>query len=98
MIKMWLIEYGTLMSDLTEDKIDLELSSEEEEAYQGVELTTGNYSVKMRLAGEIPQYLPCNGKKIRIYHRESKNFVPSAFTQATLKGTAIMMKRIGLPM
>jgi len=46
-IRRWLLEFGTLISDITEDKVDLELSSEEEELYQEVKLTTGIYSVKM---------------------------------------------------
>ena len=68
-IKKWLAQYGNAMSDLTEDKADLELSSEEEEMYQGVELTTGTYSVKMLLRRPIPQFLPMDGKKIRIFHK-----------------------------
>ena len=68
-IKKWLAQYGSMMSDLTEDKVDLELSSEEEEMYQGVELTTGTYSVKMLLRRPIPQFLPMDGKKIRIFHK-----------------------------
>ena len=78
-IRMWLMEYGTLMSELTEDKMDMELSSDEEELYQGVELTTGNYSVKMRLEREIPQFLPIDGKRIRIYHRGIKKLCSKCF-------------------
>ena len=68
-IRMWLSQYGTLMTDLTEDKVDLELSSGEEELYQGAEITSGTYSAKMLLHSPIPQFLPIDGKKIRIYHR-----------------------------
>jgi hypothetical protein len=68
-IKKWLLLYGTLMTDLTEDKVDLELDAEEEELYQGVDLTTGTYSVKMSIHTPIPQFLPMDGKKIRIFYK-----------------------------
>ena len=68
-IRMWLSQYGTLMTDLTEDKVDLELSSDEEDLYQGAEITSGTYSAKMLLHSPIPQFLPIDGKKIRIYYR-----------------------------
>ncbi len=68
-IKKWLMLHGTLMTDLTEDKLDLELDSGEEEFYQGVDLTTGTYSVKMSINKPIAQFLPMAGKKIRIYHK-----------------------------
>ncbi len=84
-IRMWLMEYGTLMSELTEDKIDMELSSDEEELYQGVELTTGNYSVKMRLEREIPQFLPIDGKRIRIYYRGIHKLCSKCFYHGHIK-------------
>jgi hypothetical protein len=68
-IKKWLLLHGTLMTDLTEDKLDLELDSGEEELYQGVDLTTGTYSVKMSIHKPIPQFLPMDGKKVRIFYR-----------------------------
>jgi hypothetical protein len=66
----WLSNYGTLMSDITEDQVKLEYSdSEEEEACQEIISHTGTYSVKMALGRQIPQFLPMGGKKIKIYHR-----------------------------
>ena len=32
----------------------------------------GVYSIKMELEGPIPQFLPMNGKKIKIFHRGIK--------------------------
>lgn len=84
-IKKWLLEYGTIMSDLTEDKVDLELSSDEEELYQGVELTTGTYSVKMLLFDQIPQFLPIGGKKIRIYYRGIQKQCTKCFRRGHLR-------------
>jgi len=84
-IRRWLLEFGTLMSDITEDKADLELSSEEEELYQGVELTTGIYSVKMRLINQIPQFLPIDGKKIRIYYKGITKLCTKCYTRGHLR-------------
>jgi hypothetical protein len=69
MIRKWLLNYGNLMSVLTEDKLEIDLTSEEEELYQGVDLTTGTYSIQMEIMKTIPQFLPIDGKKIKIYHR-----------------------------
>jgi len=84
-IRRWLLEFGTLMSDITEDKVDLELSSEEEELYQGVKLTTGIYSVKMQLFNQIPQFLPIDGKKIRIYYKGIPKLCTKCYTHGHLQ-------------
>ncbi len=84
-IRRWLLEFGTLMSDITEDKADLELSSEEEELYQGVELTIGIHSVKMRLFIQIPQFLPIDGKKIWIYYKGIPKLCTKCFTHGHLR-------------
>ena len=62
-IKRWLLGFGTPMSDITEDKMDLELRSDEKELYQGIKLKTGTYSAKMQLFNLIPQLLLIDGKK-----------------------------------
>ena len=72
MLKKWLLEFGTLMSDVTEDKLNLDLSSDEEEMYEGCNIATGVYSVKMALTSQIPQFLPIDGKKVKIYYRGMK--------------------------
>jgi len=66
----WLSNYGTMMSEITEDQVKLEYSdSEEEEVCQEIVSHTGTYSVKMALTKQIPQFLPIGGKKIKIYYR-----------------------------
>jgi hypothetical protein len=72
-VMKWLSNYGTLMSEITEDQVKLEFSdSEEEEACQEIVSHTGTYSVKMALGRQIPQFLPMGGKKIKIYYRGIK--------------------------
>jgi hypothetical protein len=73
-IKKWLLQFGNIMSEITEDVEKIDISSEEEgdgEFPQDSEVSfaTGIYSVKMHLHRKIPQFLPMGGKKIRIYHR-----------------------------
>jgi hypothetical protein len=84
-IRMWLSQYGTLMTELMEDKVELELSSEEEELYQGAEITTGTYSTKMLLHKPIPQFLPIAGKKVRIYYRGIAKLCTKCYRQGHLR-------------
>jgi hypothetical protein len=78
-IRKWLLNYGTLMMELTEDKLDFDVSSEEEELYQGVELKTGIYSIQMEIRNPIPQFLPMDGKRIKIYHKGIKKWCTNCF-------------------
>jgi len=94
-IKMWLLEYGTLMSELTEDKVDLELSLDEEEVYQGVELTTGTYSVKMCLSSQIPQFLLMARKKLESTTKESQSCAQNATVLVILGKLATMNRKTG---
>ena len=69
-IKMWLSEFGFVVSDITEDKEDTgKQSSEDEDIYEDVDINTGIYSVKINLKKQIPQLIPMHGKKIKIYHK-----------------------------
>ena len=73
-IRKWLLMFGNIMSEITEDVEKVDISSDEDEGdnfMQDSELSfaTGIYSVKMLLHRKIPQFLPIGGKKIKIYHR-----------------------------
>jgi hypothetical protein len=69
-LRLWLSEYGLIVSDITEDKEELRPnSSEDEEIYNDIDLNTGIYSAKMSLIKPIPQMIPMCGKKIKIYHK-----------------------------
>jgi len=68
-ITRWLSEFGTLAGELTLEKEDYEVTTEEEERYRGVVLGTGNLTVKMQLDHPIPQLLPMAGKRVKIYYK-----------------------------
>jgi hypothetical protein len=72
-LRLWLSEYGLLVSDITEDKEEQRPdSSEDDETYNNIDLNTGIYSAKMNLIKPIPQLIPMCGKKIKIYHKGIK--------------------------
>ena len=73
-IRKWLLMFGNIMSEITEDVEKVDISSDEEEGddfplESELSFATGIYSVKMLLHRKIPQFLPIGGKKIKIYHR-----------------------------
>jgi hypothetical protein len=81
MIKKWLLQYGDLMTDLSEELEELEVSSDEEiELFKGIEMPTGVYSVQMMIKKPIPQFLPMDGKRIKIYHRDIKRMCQNCFS------------------
>ena len=61
MILDWLTLWGQPMSDITEETF-------EEEATVGGS-GTGIYSLKMKMDREIPQLLPMDGKRVKIFYR-----------------------------
>ena len=72
-IKVWLSEYGFLVSGITEDKENVdEQSSEDDKIYNDVNINTGIYSAKIQLNKSIPQLIPMHSKKIKIYHKGIK--------------------------
>jgi hypothetical protein len=82
MIKKWLLQYGDLMTDLSEELEELEVSSDEEkELYKGLEMPTGVYSVQMLIKKPIPQFLPMDGKRIKVYHRGIKKMCQNCFSR-----------------
>ena len=64
-IASWLEFWGTLASDITEDKI----ADDSDDSESGHMIGNGTYSVKMKLRSDLPQFLPMFGKRIRIYYR-----------------------------
>jgi hypothetical protein len=68
------------MTDLSEELEELEVSSDEEkELYTGTEMPTGVYSVQMLIKKPIPQFLPMDGKRIKVYHRGIKRICQNCF-------------------
>ncbi len=71
--RLWLSEYGLLVSYITEDKEEQSPdSSDDDETYNDVDLNTGIYSAKMNLIKPIPQLIWMCGKKIKSYHKGIK--------------------------
>jgi hypothetical protein len=68
----WLGLYGEVLSDLVEDVF------EDSEDSKG-DNTTGIYSVKMKLNQNIPQLLPVDGRRIKIYYRIINKLCTSCF-------------------
>ena len=60
-IKEGLVPFGELLTPIREDIYE---DSDSERDVVG----NGTYSVKMKLAVPVPQFLPMHGKRIRIYH------------------------------
>ena len=60
-IKEGLAPFGEILTPVRED-IYRDSDSEDEIVGNGI------YSVKMKLAGPVPQFLPMHGRRIRIYH------------------------------
>ncbi len=70
----WLGHYGEILSDLVEDVFEDSEDSEGDNA-------TGIYSVKMKLYSNIPQLLPVDGRRIKIYYRNINKLCTSCFGQ-----------------
>ena len=73
----WLSYFGEIRSDLTEDVH--EGSEDSEDDLQPVGL--GVYSVKMKLRRDIPQFIPMDGRRIRIYYRTIVKRCTNCFQQ-----------------
>ena len=61
-ITAWLGHFGTMESELEEDFF---VDNTETEATN----RTGNYSVLMKLETNMPQLIPMNGRRVKIYHK-----------------------------
>ena len=61
----WLSYFGEIRSDITEDEVEEEKDSGDDQIPVG----NGIYSVKMKLTKDLPQFMPMLSKRIRIYHR-----------------------------
>ena len=65
MLLSWLAEYGEVQSELVEDAFD---DSEDLEGKN----STGTYSIKMKLNTPIPNFLPIDGRRIKVYYRGTR--------------------------
>ena len=72
MILKWLGKYGEVKSDLVEDVFEDGEDSEGENA-------TGIYSVKVKMNHNIPQLLPMDGRRVKIYYRGIQKLCTKCF-------------------
>ena len=72
MILEWLEMYGEVLTDLVEDVFEDDEDSEGDNS-------TGIYSVKMKLKRNIPQFLPIDGRRIKIYYQNINKLCTSCF-------------------
>ena len=72
---------GHVVSEITEDRVNLdsESDSDEGEVGEGFTVGTGTYSVKMRLYSDLPQFVPIHGKRIRLYYRGIRKLCTNCF-------------------
>ena len=71
MLHQWLLLYGTPISEIREENVvvsDVEEESEDEAGAGKVQLGTSSLIVKMELKKPIPEFLPIDGKKVRIHY------------------------------
>ena len=68
-----------MASELTLEKEDYKVSSDEEERYRGVVLGTGNLTIKMQMDHPIPQFLPMAGKRVKVYYRGIQKLCTNCF-------------------
>ena len=71
-ILAWLELFGSVESDLVEDVFKDDTDTDGTNR-------TGNYSVKMKLEKQIPQWLPMSGKRIKIYYRGIQKVCTNCF-------------------
>ena len=75
-IKEGLLPFGELLTPIREDIYE---DSDSERDIVG----NGTYSVKMKLAVPVPQFLPMHGKRIRIYHSGITKLCTNCFGRHT---------------
>ena len=86
-LKDWLNHLGNVVSEITEDRVNLEDESDSDEEIEGgFTVGTGIYSVKMRLSSSLPQFVPMCGKRIRLYYRDIPKICTQCFGNHPRKG------------
>lgn len=66
-----LAQYSEILSELVEDV------SEDEDDYEDTNATRV-HSVKMHLSRHIPQFIPLDGRHVKVYHRISRSCAQTA--------------------
>ena len=85
-LKTWMNYLGNVISEITEDRVDLDDESSGDEETPGFSVGTGIYSVKMRLTRALPQFVPICGKRIRLYYKDIPKVCTQCFGRHPRKG------------
>ena len=75
-IGQWMELFGQPLSLLGEDKFP-------DSDSEGGPLGNGTYSIKMKLARDIPQFLPMHGRKIRVYFKNMNKLCTNCYGSHT---------------
>ena len=86
-IIMWLSHYGEVKSELEED-----LFKDTNET--GGNNRTGNYSIMMLLEHKIPQLLPMNGRRVKIYHKGIDKLCTNCFEKHRKSDCKAQQKKV----
>ena len=82
----WMNYLGDTISEITEDRVNLDDESGSDEENPGFSVGTGIYSVKMRITRDLPQFVPICGKRIRLYYRDIPKICTQCFGRHPRKG------------
>jgi hypothetical protein len=72
----WLSSFGEIKSELTEDVYEGSDDSEND-----MPLGNGIYSVRMKIEKDMPQFMPMQGKRVRLYYRGITKRCTNCFQQ-----------------
>lgn len=81
----WLLRYGEFLTDYDEEAFEVV----DDDPDIGEEATpnfgSGKFKVKMRIVEHIPQYLPVNGKKVKIYYKGIEKLCTNCYHPGHMK-------------
>ena len=85
-LETWMNYLGDVITEITEDRINLDEESGSDEENPGFSVGTGIYSVKMKISRDLPQFVPICGKRIRLYYRDIPKVCTQCFGKHPRKG------------
>ena len=85
-LETWMNYLGDVITEITEDRINLDDESGSDEENPGFSVGTGIYSVKMKISRDLPQFVPICGKRIRLYYRDIPKVCTQCFGRHPRKG------------
>jgi hypothetical protein len=84
-IKDWLHKFGEFLTEYEEEPQSV-IDADPEDGEEGEKtLGTSRFKVKMRIVEHIPQYLPMNGRKVKIYYKGIEKLCLNCYEPGHLK-------------